>query len=108
MNAIGAYRPDMCELDGPLLARALVVVETRGGALAEAGDILQAIERGYLPRDRFATDLADVIAGTVGRTSREQVTVFKSVGLSIEDLILARTAADRLRPRRGPDRPGSA
>jgi ornithine cyclodeaminase len=97
INAIGAYRPDLRELDGPLLARSTVVVETREAALAEAGDILQAIAAGQLPEDDFAQELTDVIAGRARRSSDEQITVFKSVGVAVEDLIIARAVADRLR-----------
>ena len=97
INAIGAYRPDLRELDGSLLARSTIVVETREAALAEAGDILQAIAAGQLPNDGFAHELADVIAGRARRSSEEQITVFKSVGVAIEDLIIARAVADRLR-----------
>lgn len=97
INAIGAYRPDLRELDGPLLARSTVVVETREAALAEAGDILQAIAAGQLPDNGFAHELTDVIAGRAGRSSEEQITVFKSVGVAVEDLIIARAVADRLR-----------
>jgi ornithine cyclodeaminase/alanine dehydrogenase-like protein (mu-crystallin family) len=96
VNAIGAYRPDMCELDGDLLARSMIVVETRAAALAEAGDILRAMASGHLPSQDFAAELTDVVAGRVRRQSDEQITVFKSVGLAVEDLILARAVADRL------------
>ena len=96
VNAIGAYRPDMCELDGDLLARSMIVVETRAAALAEAGDILRAIATGHLPNQDFAAELTDVVAGRVRRQGDQQITVFKSVGLAVEDLILARAVADRL------------
>ncbi len=96
VNAIGAYRPDMCEVDGSLLARAKLVVDTRQAALAEAGDILAAIARHHLPEQGFAHELTDVVCGRVTRRSDAEITVFKAVGLAIEDLILARAAADRL------------
>jgi ornithine cyclodeaminase/alanine dehydrogenase-like protein (mu-crystallin family) len=97
INAIGAYRPDLRELDGSLLARSTIFVETREAALAEAGDILQAIAAGQLPDDDFAYELTDVIAGRARRSSDDQITVFKSVGVAVEDLIIARAVADRLR-----------
>jgi ornithine cyclodeaminase len=97
VNAIGAYRPDMRELDDELLQRALLVVESRAAALAEAGDIIQAIATRSLPERDFAHELSEVVNGAAGRGDDEQITVFKSVGLASEDLILARAAADRLR-----------
>lgn len=94
--AIGAYRPDLRELDFDLLGRALIVVETRESALKEAGDLIQALDAGVLVGPGFAHEIGELLAGTVTRRSAEQVCVFKSVGIPIEDLIVARAAADRL------------
>jgi ornithine cyclodeaminase/alanine dehydrogenase-like protein (mu-crystallin family) len=96
VNAVGAYRPDMCELDPRLLARASVTVETLEAAEAEAGDVLMAIAAGALPREHFAHELADVVSGRAGRRGDDDVTVFKSVGLAVEDLVIARAVADQL------------
>jgi ornithine cyclodeaminase len=92
VNAVGAYRPDRRELDGALLARSLLVVETRASALAEAGDILLAIAEGHISPSDIAGELADVVHGRVRRGHPRETTVFKSVGLGIEDLVLARAA----------------
>jgi ornithine cyclodeaminase len=87
VNAIGAYRPDLRELDDAAMRRATVVVETRASALAEAGDVIQAgLEPGAL------IELADVVRGTAGRPVPAAITVFKSVGLALEDLAIARAA----------------
>jgi ornithine cyclodeaminase len=96
INAIGAYRPDMRELPADTLGRALLVVESVEAALAEAGDVLAAIAAGALPPVGFASDLHSLLRGEVTRTSERQVTVFKSVGLAVEDLIVARALADVL------------
>lgn len=93
VNAIGAYRPDMRELSGELLARARVVVETRASALAEAGDILRAVSEGSFREADIAGDLRAVVRGELRRQGPDEVTVFKSVGLALEDLVLARAAA---------------
>jgi ornithine cyclodeaminase len=103
VNAVGAYRHDMCELDAQLLARATVVVETLEAAAAEAGDLLRAIAVGLLPAEHFAYELADIVGGQIRRRDRAEVTVFKSVGLSVEDLVVARAAADRLCVSQGLD-----
>jgi alanine dehydrogenase len=89
----------MRELDGALLARSTVVVETSDAAMAEAGDIIQATAPGQLPGDGSAHELTDVIAGHASRNSRDEITMFKSVGVVVEDLIVARAVADRLRAR---------
>lgn len=96
VNAIGAYRLDMCELPAATLARALLIVESVEATLAEAGDVVRAIDAGALPASGFAHELVEVLDGTVERSGPEQLTIFKSVGLSIEDLMLARAVADAL------------
>jgi alanine dehydrogenase len=96
VNAIGAYRLGMAELPAESLAHALLVVESIEATLTEAGDVVAAIEAGILPQAGFAHELKAVLKGTVRRENAEQVTVFKSVGLSVEDLIVARAAADAL------------
>jgi ornithine cyclodeaminase/alanine dehydrogenase-like protein (mu-crystallin family) len=87
VNAIGAYRPDLRELDEIAMRRATVVVETRAAALAEAGDVIGA----GLEPDRLI-ELGDVVRGAAGRPDRDAITVFKSVGLALEDLAVARAA----------------
>jgi ornithine cyclodeaminase/alanine dehydrogenase-like protein (mu-crystallin family) len=96
VNAIGAYREDMRELPAATLARALLTVEDRAAALVEAGDIIQAIAGRAIASDHIAGNLADLARGDVVRSGREQVTVFKSVGIANEDLVLVRMIARRL------------
>lgn len=96
VNAIGAYRSDMRELPAEAFPGALLVVETRESALLEAGDVLQAIAAGALAEHDVRHDLAAVVRGAVRRDRREQVTIFKSVGLALEDLAIAAAAARRL------------
>jgi ornithine cyclodeaminase len=97
VNAIGAYRRDMRELPAAVLRHALLVVETRESALLEAGDVLLAIADGVLTEADVRHELAAVVQGTVGRGGRDEVTVFKSVGLALEDLAIAAAAERRLR-----------
>jgi alanine dehydrogenase len=101
VNAVGSYRPSMCELPVELLADALLVVESERAAHAEAGEILRAIDAGVLPRTGFAAELPALAVGRVTRRDAAQITVFKSVGLSVEDLILARALADQLESATG-------
>lgn len=90
LDLVGAYRADLREVDGPALARALVVVDTRAGGLSEAGDVVQAIAEGHITAGDVAAELADLCRGRhPGRTSPEQVTLFKSVGWAGEDLAAA-------------------
>lgn len=98
VNAVGAYTPQTRELDAETLRGARVVVETREAALAEAGDVLLAIEEGAVASEDLL-ELADVVGGAEVRSSPEDVTVFKSVGVAFEDLVVARTALDRVEDR---------
>ncbi|HJU23080.1 MAG TPA: ornithine cyclodeaminase [Casimicrobiaceae bacterium] len=86
VNAIGSFRPDMCEVDPALFLRARVFVEQRGSALAEAGEIIEAIARKYIVAD----DITEIGAvGEHARTSVEEITVFKTVGHAALDLFTA-------------------
>lgn len=97
VDLVGAFRPEMRESDGALLARARLVVDTRAGALAEAGDVVQAIAEGAITPAAIHAELAELCRGThPGRATAEEVTVFKSVGWAGEDLAAAILAQARL------------
>ena len=94
LDLVGAYRRDMREVDDAAVVRARVVVDTHAGALAEAGDLLQPIERGRITRAHVAGELAQVLRGEVrGRVTADDITLFKSVGTALEDLAAARLVA---------------
>lgn len=96
VNAVGAHRPDLRELDGPAVAASAVVVEQRDAALAEKGDLLLAEEEGLWHRDRIRADLTEVCAGRVpGRRSADERTLLASVGHAFEDLVVAREVVRR-------------
>ncbi len=94
VNAVGAYLPNDRELDTETIRRAKVVVETREVAMAEAGDVLIPIQEGVIGADHIRADLAEVVRGAVVRTADDDVTVFESVGMAFEDLVVARAAMD--------------
>jgi len=81
----------MRETDDELMTNAdQIFVDTRAGAFGEAGDIIQAISSGALPKDPVSGDLFDLTSGKLkGRLREEDRTVFKSVGASLEDLAAA-------------------
>ncbi len=90
LDLVGAYRPDMAEADGAALARARLVVDTRAGAFAEAGDLLQAIAEGAITQGHVVAELAELCRGEIaGREAPGQITAFKSVGWAGEDLAAA-------------------
>ncbi len=85
--AIGSHEPDRRELDAALLGRSLVVVEDIGTALREAGDVVLAMGEGVLSTADLHP-LKDLVTGAVGRAT-DRPNVFKSVGMSWEDLVIA-------------------
>src|SRR5262245_14209628 len=90
VDGVGAYRPNMRETDDAVVRRARIYVDTRAGAYAEAGDIVQPLSAGVIGKEAIVGDLFDLVRGTVpGRTTAEEITFFKSVGAAIEDLAAA-------------------
>ncbi len=93
LDLVGAFRPHMREADAEAMRRARLFVDTRAGALAEAGDVLQAIAEGAVTEAHIVADLAQLCRGEVpGRTRNEELTCFKSVGWAGEDLAAAKLA----------------
>jgi ornithine cyclodeaminase len=87
----------MREADDEVVKRARVFVDTREGALKEAGDIVQPIRSGALREDDVAGDLFDLTRGSrAGRRYYDQITLFKSVGTALEDLAAAQLALERV------------
>lgn len=90
VDLAGAFKPSMRETDGEVVARSSVYVDTRDGALAEAGDLLQARDEGKFDFANIRGDLFDLCRGrSAGRRSADEITLFKSAGTAIEDLATA-------------------
>jgi len=87
LDLVGAFKPSMRESDDEAVRRADVYVDTRAGALSEAGDIVQPIASGALAAGDIRGELAELVTGrTPGRQSEAAITLFKSVGAALEDL----------------------
>ncbi len=90
INGIGSYRPDMAEIPPETVLAAKVVVDHRPACLAEAGDLIQLLERGLITENHIHAELGEIAAGRqAGRTSEDEVTFFKSVGNAVQDLAAA-------------------
>ena len=91
INAIGSHRPDLREIDGATMRRAKVVVDSREAVMAECGDILLAIKEGAIREDHIHAEIGEVLAGKkAGRTSPGEVTLYKAVGIAIQDVTTAK------------------
>lgn len=90
INAVGAFTPGMCEIDAETLAHARIVVDQRESAMAEAGDLLQALAAGRISGSATWSELGEIARGLhPARQSPEEITVFKSVGNAIQDVAVA-------------------
>jgi alanine dehydrogenase len=97
LNAAGSNALLRRELDEEAIARAdLIVIDSRAQGQIEAGDFLEPLERGRLQWERVY-ELRDVVAGRVGRAHPEQITMFKSLGIALEDVAVAAVAYERAR-----------
>lgn len=96
INAVGAFTPSTRELDSETVRRARVILDAESAAGREAGEILIPIAEGMINHEHVKGMLADVVSGKVaGRASLDEITLFKSCGFAIEDLVTARLANAR-------------
>jgi ornithine cyclodeaminase/alanine dehydrogenase len=102
VNAVGAPpRPDHREIDSTGMRRAHVVVDSRPTAMTKSGEILLAIAEGVITADDVRTELGSVVAGlAAGRTTEDQITLFDSVGIGLQDLVTAELVVSRARELR--------
>lgn len=90
VDLAGAFKPTMRETDGETVARARVFIDTREGAEAEAGDLLQAQAEGKFDFKNVQGDLSELCRGKIkGRKALDEITLFKSCGTALEDLVTA-------------------
>jgi len=90
IDLVGAYKKDMREADDETISKASVFVDTFQGGLKESGDIVIPLKNGILKEQDIKGDLFSLSSNkTKGRTSEEEITVFKSVGHALEDLVAA-------------------
>jgi len=96
INAMGANAPTKSEIDPSLMKRAKIFVDFREQVLAEAGDVINVIKSGELKEADICAELGELVVGSkVGRSGAEEITLFKSVGVAIEDLALAHEVYER-------------
>jgi alanine dehydrogenase len=90
INAIGSHRPDLREIDGATLKRAVVVVDSREAVMAECGDILLALEEKAITEGHIRAEIGEVLAGVKpGRRAADEITLYKAVGIAIQDVATA-------------------
>jgi len=90
INAVGAYTPQMQEIPAETVLRAKVVIDHHEASLAEAGDLLIPLQQGLMTGDHIYAELGEIVAGhKPGRATLEEITLFKSVGVAVQDVAAA-------------------
>lgn len=98
INAVGAYRADMAEVPPTVVCRSRVVVDHHASAPEEAGDLLGPLQQRLIRTTHFDTELGDLLLGrSPGRSDAREMTLFKSVGVAIQDLYAAKKSLDNAR-----------
>lgn len=93
INAVGSYTPEMQEVDEVTLQRSIIIVDSRDAVLAEAGEIIIALDNGAIEEADIQAEIGHVLNGShMGRVNDEQITYFKSVGVAVQDAAAAHVA----------------
>jgi ornithine cyclodeaminase len=93
---VGACRPDQREMAPELVARGRLFVDSRAAALVESGDIVQGIREQRFDASHIAGELGELVLGRVkGRTRSDEITIFKSLGMAVEDVVAADLALQK-------------
>jgi alanine dehydrogenase len=96
INCVGSGIPDRRELDDQIVQRAKIVVDTYTSAMEEAGDLLIPMSKGLITREALHAELGEILTGQkTGRTDEQEITLFKSVGVALQDVAAAAWAYRR-------------
>jgi len=96
IHAVGAYTPQMQEVDSETIRRAKVIIDSRQGSLAKAGDLIAPLQQGVVNEKHIHAEIGEIIAGLrPGRESMDEITYFKSVGVAVQDVAAARRVLDK-------------
>src|SRR5262249_15921524 len=90
ITAVGSYRPDTRELGSDVIENSIMVVDTDEGALQEAGDLIIPIQEGAIAAEHLYASIAELVSELKPVSDDDrQTTVFKSLGMALEDLVAA-------------------
>lgn len=98
INGIGSYTPEMQETDENLIKNAdKIFFDSKSAVMSESGDIIIPLKKGLISENDFSGDIGDVLTGKIkGRTSKDEITFFKSVGISILDIVITKKIYDKV------------
>jgi ornithine cyclodeaminase/alanine dehydrogenase-like protein (mu-crystallin family) len=93
INAVGSYRPGTREIASDVVANAIIIVDSREAAVKEPGDIVIPLQEGAIQRESLYASIDELVSGTTPPPeSEDRITLFKSVGMAMEDLVAAELA----------------
>jgi len=96
INGIGSHTPNMRELDTEIIKRSKFIGDSKEGCFSEAGDIMIPLNEGLIEESHFFAELGEVLTGTKpGREDNDEITLFKSNGLAIQDVATAKLIYDK-------------
>nr|PZN02335.1 MAG: hypothetical protein DIU66_09860 [Bacillota bacterium] len=103
INAIGSFTSEMQELPKEVVLKAdRVFIDSREACLAEAGDLLVPMKKGLMGEEKITGEIGEVLLGKIrGRNSEDEITIFKSVGLAVQDIVTAAKIYERYKNRYG-------
>jgi ornithine cyclodeaminase/alanine dehydrogenase-like protein (mu-crystallin family) len=98
INAIGSYKPNMQEIDPQILKNAKIYVDDRQACISESGDLIKPINDGLFSKDHISGEIGEFALGKIsGRATENEITVFKSVGVAIQDFVVANCIYEKSR-----------
>mgnify|MGYP002824622451 FL=1 len=96
LDLVGAFTPDMAEVDSKAVAMSKIVVDTYEGALSESGELINALKEGRIEKKHILSDLRQLVMGEKNiRNDSNDITLFKSVGTALEDLAAAELVIEK-------------
>ena len=96
INAVGVYKPHMHEIPSATVARARIAVDSREDCREEAGDLLIPIKEGLREKDEIWPEIGEISLGDkTGRENDEEITLFKTVGVAVQDVLMAAAVYER-------------
>ena len=91
INAIGSFKPHVREVDDETIQRATLFVDSRELSLIEGGDLIIPLEKGLIKESDIQAELGELVLGLKpGRSHSEEITFFKSVGMAVQDIAVAK------------------
>ena len=92
INAIGSYKPNMQEIAPLVISKSVLFVDSRESVLKETGDLIKPINNNIFSKNIIKAEIGDLVKNKVtGRQTDDEITIFKSVGLGVQDLFVANT-----------------